>query len=97
MHDELRELVPLIPPGRVVTYGDLADDLGTGPRQIGRAMAGLGDDPNGQAVPWWRVVNARGELPPDLWERARREYAREGTPLIDSGERVAMRRARWAG
>jgi len=29
------DLVDLVPPGRVVTYGDLARALGCGPRQVG--------------------------------------------------------------
>ena len=31
-------VVRLVPPGRVVAYGDIAELLGVGPRQVGRIM-----------------------------------------------------------
>ncbi|WP_344631485.1 MGMT family protein [Streptomyces glaucosporus] len=91
-----------IPPGRVMTYGDIAEWLGEGgPRQVGRVMALYGG-----AVPWWRVVRADGVLLPGHERRALEHYRREGTPLRgDAGGpggapgdvRVDMRRARWDG
>ncbi|WP_424211896.1 MGMT family protein [Streptomyces sp. BI20] len=85
----------LIPPGRVMTYGDVAEWLGTGgPRQVGAVMARWGG-----AVPWWRVVRSDGRPLPGHEHRALPEYRAEGTPLRDSatGPRVDMRRARWNG
>jgi methylated-DNA-protein-cysteine methyltransferase-like protein len=52
-------LVRQVPPGRVVTYGQIAAALGD-PRRarvVGWAMRACPKD-----VPWHRVVNARGEL-----------------------------------
>ena len=69
--------------------GTIAALVGTGPRQIGRVLATADAD-----WPWWRVTNARGALPDALWERARRHYATEGTPVRDG--RVDLGRARWA-
>ena len=59
------ELVRAIPPGRVASYGRLADWLGRprSARLVGRAMAHSPDD-----VPAHRVVDARGRLVPG-WER----------------------------
>ncbi|MFC5718784.1 MGMT family protein [Streptomyces gamaensis] len=87
----------LIPPGRVLTYGDVAEWLGGGgPRQVGRVMALYG-----AAVPWWRVVRADGALLPGHERRALARYREEGTPLRESGRggvpRLAMARARWDG
>ncbi|KJY44030.1 DNA-binding protein [Streptomyces sp. NRRL B-1568] len=90
----------LIPPGRVMTYGDVAEWLGEGgPRQVGRVMALYGG-----AVPWWRVVRADGVLLPGHELRALAHYREEGTPLREAGSsseghlpRLAMRRARWDG
>ncbi len=50
-------LVRRIPPGRVMTYGQIAGLLGNAlsPRAVGWAMHGCPPD-----VPWQRVVNARG-------------------------------------
>ncbi|MGX1492446.1 alkylated DNA nucleotide flippase Atl1 [Streptomyces tendae] len=53
--ERVLEVAELIPPGRVMTYGDVAEWLEEGgPRQVGRVMALYGG-----AVPWWRVVRAR--------------------------------------
>ncbi|MEU7026881.1 MGMT family protein [Streptomyces sp. SBR177] len=86
-----------IPPGRVMTYGDVAEWLGEGgPRQVGRAMALYGS-----AVPWWRVVRADGVPLPGHERRALGHYRAEGTPLRSPAgggpPRLDMRRARWDG
>jgi alkylated DNA nucleotide flippase Atl1 len=48
------DLTDAIPPGRVMSYGDIAEYLGEGgPRQVGRVMALWGG-----GVAWWRVVHA---------------------------------------
>jgi methylated-DNA-protein-cysteine methyltransferase-like protein len=54
------ELVRRVPYGRVVTYGQLATWLGSpsAARAVGYAMFNVRDP----AVPWHRVVNARGEI-----------------------------------
>lgn len=95
--DEFAELVlevaEQIPPGRVLSYGDVAELLGRGgPRQVGRVMARWGG-----GVPWWRVIRADGSPPPGHEVRALQEYLAEGTPLGQDGTRVDMRRARWDG
>ncbi|NJQ15098.1 cysteine methyltransferase [Streptomyces bohaiensis] len=84
-----------VPPGRVLTYGDIAGLIGQGgPRQVGRVMATYGG-----AVPWWRVVRADGLPLPGQERRALEHYRAESTPLRDlvpgSPTRVDMRRARW--
>nr|WP_275436361.1 MGMT family protein [Helcobacillus sp. ACRRO] len=68
-----------------VTYGDLGEVTGLGPREVGRIMAQYGS-----AVPWWRVTNARGELPPHLLERARQLWAAEGMPVTADGCRLRL-------
>ena len=74
-------LVEQVPPGRVTTYGAIADAVGRfGPRRVGNVMA-----QHGGAVPWWRVVRADGSLPPCHEGRARECYLAEGTPLRASG------------
>jgi alkylated DNA nucleotide flippase Atl1 len=82
-----------IPPGRVLSYGDVAELVGQGgPRQVGRVMSLYGG-----AVPWWRVIRADGR-PPDGHEiEACENYRVEGTPLRPDGRRVDMPRARWRG
>jgi len=87
--------VDAIPPGRVMSYGDIAEYLGQGgPRQVGRVMALWGG-----GVAWWRVIHADGSLLAGHEREALARYRREGTPLRPAGGsdyRVDMRRARWA-
>lgn len=88
----------LIPPGKVMTYGDIAEWLGEGgPRQVGRAMTLYG-----AAVPWWRVVRADGRFLPGHEQRALAHYREEGTPLryangASTGHmpRLDLANARW--
>ena len=79
--------VECIPIGRVVSYGDLAELVGTSARRVGAIMASAGP-----GVPWWRVVNASGRLPGHLVAEASRRWADEGTPTVDG--RCVMSRAR---
>ncbi|SEN51709.1 Alkylated DNA nucleotide flippase Atl1, participates in nucleotide excision repair, Ada-like DNA-binding domain [Actinacidiphila rubida] len=98
--ERVLETVELIPAGRVMTYGDVAEWLGEGgPRQVGHVMSHYGG-----GVPWWRVVRSDGTLLPGHELDALAEYRAEGTPLRQSGPaadghvpRVDMRRARWDG
>ncbi|MFD1214410.1 MGMT family protein [Arthrobacter sp. GCM10027362] len=102
MREELVEAVlqvaALVPAGKVLSYGDIAELLGTaGPRQVGRVLA-----LHGAAVPWWRIVRADGSLPAALVQQAREHYRLEGTELVvPSGPartmlpRVRMSVARW--
>ncbi|MFH8880642.1 MGMT family protein [Streptomyces californicus] len=98
--ERVLDVADLIPPGRVMTYGDVAEWLGDGgPRQVGRAMALYGS-----AVPWWRVVRSDGTLLPSHELRALEHYRAEGTPLREASRqaeghipKLDMRRARWDG
>jgi alkylated DNA nucleotide flippase Atl1 len=98
--ERVLEVAELIPPGRVMTYGDVAEWLGEGgPRQVGRVMALYGG-----AVPWWRVVRADGVLLSGHELRALDHYREEGTPLREAAHsaeghlpRLDMARARWGG
>lgn len=87
--ERVLSLVEQVPRGRVTTYGAIADELGSGPRRVGRVMALLGGP-----VPWWRVVRSDGSLPPSHGEEARAAYREEGTPLRPSG-RVDLALAFW--
>ncbi len=90
------DVVDSIPPGRVMSYGDIAEYLsvGRGPRQVGRVMATYGG-----AVAWWRVIHSDGTPAPGHDSVALQHYLAEGTPLRSARPpvRVDMRRARWPG
>jgi alkylated DNA nucleotide flippase Atl1 len=94
---DVLDVVDAIPPGQVMSYGDIAEYLGRyGPRRVGRVMA-----TSGGAVSWWRVVHADGSLLAGHERTALSQYRKEGTPLRASADgstfRVDMRRARWRG
>lgn len=93
--EEVLSLVERIPPGRVMSYGAVAEVVGAvlgrgGPRTVGAVMASYGG-----GVPWWRVVTASGRLPPGNEVAAVRELVAEGCPLNADGTRVDFRRAAW--
>ncbi|MEV7322903.1 MGMT family protein [Streptomyces sp. NPDC093970] len=98
--ERVLEVAERIPPGRVMTYGDVAEWLEEGgPRQVGRVMALYGG-----AVPWWRVVRADGALLPGHELTALDHYRAEGTALKEASRaaaghlpRLDMKRARWDG
>ncbi len=98
--ERVLDVAERIPPGRVMTYGDVAEWLGEGgPRQVGHVMALYGG-----AVPWWRVVRADGGLLAGHELRALEHYRAEGTPLRPAPRsaegripRLDMRGARWDG
>lgn len=86
-----------IPRGRVATYGQIADlaGLAGNARQVGYALHAL---PQGTAVPWQRVINARGQIS----RRADPEEARVQRVLLedegvrfDSAGRVPLARYLW--
>jgi alkylated DNA nucleotide flippase Atl1 len=81
------DVVDRIPRGRVMTYGDVAEYLGTGSgRTVGTVMSRHGSE-----VPWWRVVRSSGEPHADALSR----LAAEGCPV--RGSRVDLDSCRWDG
>jgi methylated-DNA-protein-cysteine methyltransferase-like protein len=100
------EIVRQIPPGKVSTYGQIAqlipppgdmtpsDYKAWGARWVGGAMAAC---PEG--VPWWRVINAQGKVSlrggsDQLQQRSLLEG--EGVQF-DQRNRVNMSLYRWEG
>ena len=85
------DAVERIPPGKVLTYGDVAELTGRGTgRTVGTVLA-----QHGQEVPWQRVVQASGRPAEPLLQQALRLLAAEGCPV--QGERVVLATARWDG
>jgi methylated-DNA-protein-cysteine methyltransferase-like protein len=60
MYGRIYRVVRSIPPGKVMTYGQVAGKAGgCSARNVGYAMAALPFDSD---VPWQRVINAKGEV-----------------------------------
>src|ERR1051325_6925223 len=85
--ERVYQIVRRIPPGRVMTYGQIAYMLGEGytPRTVGFVMHGA-DESN---TPWHRVINSQGKcstgrivLPADKQQRM---LEREGVKFDQTG------------
>ncbi|WP_297108568.1 MGMT family protein [Tessaracoccus sp.] len=87
--ERVLRVVESVPPGRVVSYGDIAELVGSSPRRVGAIMAA-----RGSAVPWWRVTNAAGRMPSHLVAEAQRHWVEELTPLRPDGDSCRMSAAR---
>ena len=59
--DDVYRIVSRCPRGKVVSYGGVAAMAGKprAARAVGAAMREL---PVGSKVPWWRVINSKGEI-----------------------------------
>ena len=80
-----------IPPGRVMTYGDVAELAGTrSARVVGRVLAQ--DD---GSVPWHRVLRSDGSLAEHLYSEQRQRLLAEGVRF--RGDRVELASFRWDG
>jgi methylated-DNA-protein-cysteine methyltransferase-like protein len=80
-----------IPPGKVMTYGDVAEFVGaSSPRIVGRVLA-LDDG----SVPWHRVLRANGSLAEHLYTEQRQRLLAEGVRF--RGEKVELAAFRWDG
>lgn len=88
--DRVLAVVRAIPAGSVMTYGEVAAEVGApgAARAVGRVLAGVG----GQA-PWWRVVTATGRLVPGLEREHTDRLESEGVTVCD-GRVAALRGGR---
>jgi methylated-DNA-protein-cysteine methyltransferase related protein len=83
--------VESIPPGCVMSYGDVAEYVGTrAVRMVGQVLAR-----DGGTVPWHRVMRSDGTCAEHLRDEQLALLAAEGVPL--RGQRVDLAAARWDG
>jgi methylated-DNA-protein-cysteine methyltransferase related protein len=78
--DRVLAVVAELPPGAVMTYGEVAAEAGRpgAARAVGAVLRG-----HGSTVPWWRVVTATGRLVPGLEGDHERLLAAEGIDCRD--------------
>lgn len=91
------QVVALIPPGKVATYGDVARHAGLAKaaRRVGRALKLL---PGGSKIPWHRVLNAQGRI--SLPEGSASQYTQrerlEAEGIVFRGNKsVDLKTFRW--
>jgi alkylated DNA nucleotide flippase Atl1 len=82
-------LVERIPPGRVMSYGAIADHLADRSGRNSARLVGSIMKRHGGGVPWYRVVNSAGRLPPGHEVQARARLAAEGAVLRDGKVDIA--------
>jgi methylated-DNA-protein-cysteine methyltransferase related protein len=83
--------VESIPPGRVMSYSDVAEFVGSrAARMVGRVLS-----LDGGTVPWHRVVRADGSLAEHLYTEQRQRLLSEGVRF--TGDRVDLAAHRWNG
>ena len=94
--ERIWDTVLSIPPGRVASYGQVADEAGLPRRHrlVGRAMRNLPED---SGVPWFRVVNAQGRiaLPRGSEAAALQRELLEAEGVEFCGERIELDRFGW--
>ncbi len=93
---QIFQVLARIPPGKVVTYGQLAQLAGLPgyARFVGTTLKHL---PQESQLPWHRVINARGQisLPAETegYERQRARLLAEGIRF--SGKRINLKQYQW--
>lgn len=92
LYERIYQMAALIPPGKVLTYGQLAFLAGIprGGRMAGQAMANVKE---GQKIPCHRVVNSVGRCAPGYTDQHALLQA-EGVSFLENG-RVDMKRHMW--
>ena len=82
------KVVGEIPPGHVLTYGDVARFSGM-PRAARRVSQAMGWAPRSLKVPWHRVINAQGKIsiPADSpWHEKQKDLLQEEGVVFLNGK-----------
>lgn len=96
-YERIYAVVHRIPRGRVATYGQVARLAGIPghARQVGYALHAMATE---RAVPWHRVLNARGEVSARSepgGDSAQRAFLEREGVVFDHGGRVDLERYQW--
>ena len=102
-YEQVWNLVRQVPPGKVVTYGQIAQMLpppvgvvlqeyrAFSPRWVGGAMAACPDD-----VPWQRVINSQGKISERPGAKRQRQLLdEEGIMFVK--DKVDLKAYMWQG
>ncbi|MEA4909285.1 MAG: cysteine methyltransferase [Chloroflexi bacterium] len=98
LYPRIYQFVRQVPPGKVVTYGQVAGMVGgCTARMVGYAMASL---PAGSDVPWQRVINSQGKISPHglgYGSALQRQLLEEEGVQFDAQGRIDLGRFGWLG
>ena len=96
LKEEIWQIVAAIPKGSVATYGQIARLAGypSHARYVGTTLKNL---PQDTRLPWYRVVNSKGELSfseqSASWQRQKRHLEAEG--VVFMGARISLKTYQW--
>jgi methylated-DNA-protein-cysteine methyltransferase-like protein len=97
--ERVYEVVRMVPPGQVSTYGQIAAIISHrgAARTVGWALHGLPED---SGVPWQRVINAQGRI--SLGGRGsaastQRALLEQEGVVFDARDKVDLGRYQWPG
>ena len=100
LYTRIYDMVNRIPPGKVTTYGRIAQLVGgCTARMVGYAMAALkrGTAPD---VPWQRVINAKGKISvhgDGFGNAMQRTLLEDEGVIFDADDRVDFAHFGWPG
>ena len=97
IYQKIYDNVRAIPSGKVATYGQIAKLAGLEgqARMVGYALYNLPSDD----IPWYRVINARGEisqLPDPEWRTKQRFLLDAEGVEFDSNNRISLEKFQWS-
>jgi methylated-DNA-protein-cysteine methyltransferase-like protein len=102
-YEDVWDLVRQVPPGKVATYGQIAQMIplppdvnaeeykAFGPRWVGSAMAACPDE-----VPWQRVINSQGKIS-ERPGAARQRQLLEAEGVVFVKDKVDLKVYQWRG
>lgn len=96
LNEIIWQIVASIPQGQVATYGQIARLAGfpNHARYVGATLRNL---PSGSTLPWYRVINAKGEisfpLNSEAYQRQKRLLESDG--IIFNDMKVSLKRYIW--
>jgi len=95
-YDIIYHIVCSIPAGKVCTYGRVAAASAAprGARGVGSALSALGPE-QALAIPWWRVINAAGQISNLAHADAQRALLESEGVRVDAQGRIDLKRFLW--
>ena len=96
LNEKIYAVVRQVPPGRVTTYGTVAEIVGgCTARMVGYAMAAT---PDGSNVPWQRVINSQGKISPHGFgygSAIQRQLLEEEGIVFDLSGKIDLKKYGW--
>ena len=96
--ERILTLIKQVPPGCVATYGQIAKLAGIprNSRQVGSVLKKL---PAGSGVPWYRIVNSKGEISDrenESSQNIQRMALEEEGISFDDNDRIRLKEFQWS-